>query len=328
MGSVLVTGGAGYVGSHVVRALVDRGESVVVVDDLSTGRRDAVRNAELVVARCGDSATVGRILRDRDVDVVVHMAASCEVAESVTAPGKYFRNNVSESLELLDTASSCGVHGFVFSSTAAVYGEPQCVPIPEGHPTLPTNPYGESKLAVERLLPWHCRAHGLAAVALRYFNAAGAHPDGGIGEDPARVARLLPNLFRAARHGAPVVPIFGSDWPTPDGTCVRDYVHVCDLADAHVRAVERLRDRCELPRAINLGSGTGFSVLEVVETVRRVTGRDVPTAFGPRRPGDPARLVASSTLAERELGWRPRHSDLDDIVRTAWDWDRSRHPSE
>jgi len=328
LGAVLVTGGAGYVGSHVVRALRERGFGVVVLDDLSSGRRAAISDAAFVESRCGDPAVVERTVREHQVDVIVHMAASCEVAESVAHPGKYFRNNVAESIGLLDGAVRAGVRAIVFSSTAAVYGEPVTTPIDERHPTAPANPYGESKLAIERALPWYRGAHGLQASSLRYFNAAGAHPDGDLGEDPARLSRLLPNLLRAAREGGPPVPLHGVDWSTPDGTCIRDYVHVCDLADAHVRAVARLRAGATLPPAINLGSGRGFSVLEVVAEVRTVTAQTVEVVPGPRRPGDPARLVASNSLALEALGWTPRASALPEIVASAWRWDRSRRRRE
>jgi UDP-glucose 4-epimerase len=325
MGSILVTGGAGYVGSHIVRRLRSDGIDVVVVDDLSEGHREAVGDANLLVGDFADPGVVGPILAGREVEWIVHMAAYCQVGESVEQPAKYYENNVTKSLRLLDLAHTHGVRGMVFSSSAAVYGEPEDVPIPESHPTVPTNPYGETKLAFERALSWYSGAHDFRYVALRYFNAAGAHPSGEIGEDHAPETHLIPNLLRSAGEGGPPTPIFGTDYPTSDGTCVRDYVHVVDLAQAHVRAIGAMSRGEVTGESFNLGSGEGFSVREVLAAVERVAGTAPPTTDAPRRAGDPAVLVASSDLARSRLGWKPEYPALDDIIRTAWNWHRM-HP--
>jgi UDP-glucose 4-epimerase len=325
MSKILVTGGAGYIGSHICRMLTERGHEVVVVDNLSVGHRQAVAGLPLVVSDFGDAAMLDEQLGRGGVDVVMHMAASCEVGESVTNPAFYYRNNVMRSLELLDAAQRHGVRGIVFSSTAATYGEPSEIPISEDHPQAPTNPYGETKLAIERALSWFQRAYGLNFVALRYFNAAGAHPDGTIGEDHEPESHLIPRLLGAALGPTDPIPIFGTDYPTPDGTCVRDYIHVLDLAQAHVLAMEALLQGEAQSEAFNLGNGEGFSVRQVVETTERVTGGRVPTAEAPRRPGDPATLVASSERIAQRLGWRPEHPDLEQIVQNAWNWHRL-HP--
>ena len=326
MGSVLVTGGAGYVGSHVVRRLRAEGRPVIVMDDLTEGHRAAVRDTRLVEADFGDRLALDELLGGGKVSFVVHMAASCLVGESMSDPAKYYANNVVRSLTLLEAAVRHGVLGIVFSSSAAVYGEPRRAPIREDHPLEPTNAYGETKLAFERALRWFHAAHGIRSVSLRYFNAAGAHPDGDLGEDHAPESHLLPNLLRGVlAEGTDPVPVFGTDYPTPDGTCVRDYVHVCDLADAHVLALAALDAGRLAHRALNLGNGAGFSVREVVASVGRVTGSLPATLDSPRRPGDPATLVASSDEAREVLGWSPRFPDLDGIVRTAWAWHRS-HP--
>jgi UDP-glucose 4-epimerase len=254
------------------------------------------------------------------------MAAFCEVGQSMADPAAYYANNVTRSLALLEAARRHGVRGIVFSSTAAVYGEPQETPIREEHPLRPTNPYGETKLAFERALAWYGRAYGMRHVSLRYFNAAGAHPSGEIGEDHARETHLIPRLLRAVlARDARATPIFGSDYPTRDGTCVRDYVHVADLAQAHVQAVEALRRGSIEGESLNLGNGTGFTVREVIDAVARATGTTPPTRPAPRRAGDPATLVASSERARERLGWTPRYPELDTIVSTAWNWHR-RHP--
>lgn len=325
MSSILVTGGAGYVGSHVVRELVEAGETVTVLDDLSTGHPRAVGEAMLIEADFGDRAILDELLGGGEVEFIVHMAASCEVARSMADPGAYYANNVTNGLALLDAAQRHGVRGIVFSSSAAVYGEPRRVPIAEDHPQCPTNTYGETKLVFERALGWYHRAHGVPHVSLRYFNAAGAHPAGDIGEDHAEETHLIPRLLLAAQeHGRPI-PIFGDDYPTRDGTCVRDYVHVGDLAVAHRLALAAMRGGRLEARAFNLGNGEGFTVREVIDTVETVVGQRPPIRLAPRRPGDPVSLVASSTHARRELGWRPRHTSLESIVRTAWNWHR-RHP--
>ena len=324
MSSILVTGGAGYIGSHIVRRLRDDGRSVVVLDDLSEGHRAAVGDAPLVVGDFADPELFDRTVATHAVDRVIHMAAWCQVGESVEQPARYYDNNVRKSLDLLDGVRRNGIRGFVFSSTAAVYGEPDSVPIDEDHPKRPTNPYGETKRVVERALAAYADAYDMPYVALRYFNAAGAHPSGELGEDHDPEPHLIPIVLRAARDGGAPVKMFGADWPTPDGTCVRDYVHVVDLADAHVRALDAI-DRGEVRAdAFNLGNGAGFSVREVVDVVRRVTGRPVEAVAAPRRPGDPATLVASAARARERLGWTPRYPDLETIVETAWRWHRTR----
>jgi len=325
MAGILVTGGAGYVGSHVVREFVERGESVIVLDDLSTGHREAVGGAVLVEADFAEAAVVDEVLGQQDIEFIAHMAASCEVGQSMDDPAGYYANNLTGGLALLDAARRHGVSGVVFSSSAAVYGEPERTPIDEDHPQRPTNPYGETKLAFERALGWYQRAYGIRFVALRYFNAAGAHPRGDIGEDHANESHLIPRLLRAAAEDGEPTPIFGDDYPTRDGTCVRDYVHVVDLARAHVLAVEAVREGGMTGEVLNLGNGDGFTVREVVDTVGGVVGRRPATRAAPRRPGDPARLVASSARAAERLGWSPEYASLEAIVRTAWDWHR-RHP--
>jgi len=325
MKAVLVTGGAGYIGSHIVRRLLEDGRRVVVIDDLSEGHAAAVGAADLVQARCGDREVLRDVLGTGEIGCVVHMAASCAVGESVENPAKYYENNVGQSLALLDGCRDHAVEGIVFSSTAAVYGEPRAVPITEGHAQLPTNPYGETKHLFERALEWYRGAYGTRWVALRYFNAAGAHPDGTLGEDHSPEGHLIPRLLRTVLDGGPPTPIFGEDYPTTDGTCVRDYVHVMDLAEAHVLALRAMESGAIEGEAFNLGNGGGFSVHEVVQTVARVTGSPPPTTAAPRRAGDPAILVASSESARRRLGWIPTYPDVERIVQTAWEWHRN-HP--
>jgi UDP-glucose 4-epimerase len=312
-----VTGGAGYIGSVVVRRLNESGHDTVVLDDLRTGHRAALRREQdLVQADVGDRRRVAELIAARRIEGALHFAASCLVGESVADPGRYYDNNLAASLALLETLRLGGVRTFVFSSTAAVYGEPETLPIPEEHATRPTNPYGETKLALERALRWYHQAYGLASVSLRYFNAAGATADGALGEDHRPETHLLPSALRAALRREPV-PVFGSDYPTPDGTAVRDFVHVEDLAEAHVLALERAAAGGGA-EAYNLGNGAGFSVLQVIEAARRITGRPVAIRRAGRRPGDPAILVASSERARRDLGWRPHLAALGEIVETAW----------
>ena len=313
---LLVTGGAGYIGAAVARRLREAGHEVVIVDDLSTGHRESAAGFDLVVGDVADAALVGDLIAARRIEGVVHMAAHCLVGESMTRPGIYYDNNLTRSLALLQAAAKAGARAFVFSSSAAVYGEPECTPIAEQHPTRPTNPYGETKLAFERALHWHAAPLGLAAVSLRYFNAAGATSDGAHGERHDPETHLVPIVLRAAATGA-AVPVYGDDYPTPDGTAVRDYIHIEDLAEAHRLALERgaAAGRAE---SYNLGNGGGFSVLEVIETARRVTGRPIRVERAPRRPGDPALLVASAERARRVLGWAPQRTALADIVESAW----------
>jgi UDP-glucose 4-epimerase len=325
MSAVLVTGGAGYVGSHAVKALAAAGYDVVVYDDLSAGHRDAVdrlasafpgRTIELVEGDIADREKLTAALRRSHATAVLHFAARLLVGESVQKPLEYYFANVTKTMALLTSMTDAGVKRLIFSSTCATFGEP--------HPQRPINTYGETKLAIERALPHVERATGLKYVILRYFNAAGADPGGLIGEDHDPEEHLIPLALRAVR-GQGSLTIFGDDYPTPDGTCVRDYVHVDDLADAHVLALEAL-EAGAASTAYNLGNGEGISVKEIIEAVGRVTGHEVPHRLGPRRPGDPARLVASSAKAHRELRWTPRSSRVDEIIRTAWQW-HSRHPA-
>jgi len=319
---ILVTGGAGYIGSVMVRRLRAAGHEPLVLDDLSTGHRDAIAGEELIVGDCGDRSLVGPLLADRRVEAVMHFAASSLVGESVRDPARYYRNNLERSLALIDLLRERRVGLFVLSSTAAVYGEPVVLPMREDHPNRPTNPYGETKLALEKALHWYHAAHGMSFAALRYFNAAGATEDGRLGEDHDPETHLVPNVLRSAVSGSPVA-VFGTDYATHDGTAIRDYVHVEDLADAHLRALDRLASHGGA-LTYNLGNGTGFSVRQVVEAAGRVTGRPIPTRAAPRRPGDPESLVASSDRARSELGWAPRFASLESILETAWRYMQSR----
>ena len=322
--AVLVTGGAGYIGSAFVEALVAAGQRVVVLDDLSRGHRAAVHpDAVFHAGRTGDRALVARILGEHAIEACVHFAAFAYVGESVQDPARYFDNNFTQAQALFDALLAAGVKRAVFSSTCATYGVPTAVPIAESHPQWPINPSGWSKLFVERLLDSYDQAHGLRFVALRYFNAAGASARVGEHHDPE--THLIPLALRAASGGGPALSVFGSDYDTPDGTAIRDYVHVADLAAAHLLALDHL-GRGGASQFLNLGTGTGFSVREVIETVRRVTGRDVPHAIGPRRAGDPPRLVADATRARAVLGWSPNRPALETIVRSAWDWMQA-HPN-
>ncbi len=320
--NVFVTGGAGYVGSHVVRRLIEGGHTVRVLDNLSEGHAGAVPEGVLVR---GDLVDAGG-LRDAlagGFDGVMHFAARCYVGESMEHPQQYYFNNVVGTLNLLAAMRAAGVERFVFSSSAATYGVPRQVPIPEGHPQAPINAYGQTKLDVEHALAYYAAAYGLGYGALRYFNAAGAAPDAAIGEDHDPETHLVPIVLQAALGKREGVRIFGTDYPTRDGTCVRDYVHVWDLAAAHVLVMEAIEPGQGL--AYNLGNGTGYSVREVIEVARRVTGRDIPAEDAPRRPGDPPELVASSGKIRRDLGWGPEHPALETIVETAWRWHES-HP--
>jgi UDP-glucose-4-epimerase GalE len=321
---VLVTGGAGYIGSHAVRALVAAGHDVAVLDDLSAGHAASVPAAvPLVRASTHDVTAVRRALAEHRADAVMHFAAWLDVNASVGDPLGYYRNNVEGSLAVLDAMRALGVTRFVFSSTCAVYGEPSRMPIDESLPTRPINAYGETKLAVERALPHVERAHGVRWVALRYFNAAGADPGGEIGEDHSPEIHLIPRAIAAA-SGGPALKVFGEDYPTPDGTCLRDYIHVCDLAEAHVCALAAL-DRGAPSGSFNVGTGTPHSVRQVIDAVSRVAGRPVAWQPAPRRAGDPPALYAASDRARRDLGWQPRFADIDTIVRHAWQW-HATHP--
>ena len=319
--SVLVPGGAGYIGSHTCKALAAAGYVPVTLDNLIHGHRDAVRWGPLVEADLGDRTTLERVLREYRISAVVHFAAFAYVGESMADPGRYFHNNVSCSLNLLDAMHATGVRRLVFSSTCATYGIPDSVPITEDTPQRPVNPYGESKLMVERAMHWHGVAHGLKAVALRYFNAAGADAAGELGERHDPETHLIPLAIDAALGRAPPLKVMGTDYATPDGTAVRDYVHVTDLADAHVRALSYL-ERGGASTALNLGTGQGHSVREVIAMVERVCGLPVPRIDALRRAGDPPALVAAPGRAKAVLGWQPTWSDLETIVRTATAWHR------
>jgi UDP-glucose 4-epimerase len=318
---VLVTGGAGYIGSHMTRMLQEAGHETLVLDDLSTGFRDAVPEGMLIEGDCADRALLGRLFSAQRFDAVVHFAARSRVGESVARPGLYYAANVAGTLALADAMVAHGVRRLVFSSSAAIFGEPRSVPIDERHPAAPINPYGRAKWMIEEALTDYERAHGLRAVCLRYFNAAGAHPAGGLGERHDPETHLVPLALRAAAGRLDALNVFGTDYDTPDGTCVRDYVHVCDLCEAHLRALEHLM-RDGASACYNLGNGSGFSVREVIRAVTRVTGRPVRVREAARRPGDPAWLVADSARAARELGWQPRFADLETIVAHAWAWER------
>lgn len=318
-GTVLVTGGAGYVGAHGCKALAAAGYQPVVYDNLVHGHEQAVRWGAFERGDIADRARLDDVFERHRPIAVMHFAAFAYVGESVTDPGKYYRNNVGGSLSLIEAMVARGVDKLVFSSTCATYGEPEEVPITEDCPQRPINPYGKSKLMVEQMLADFARAHGLRSVPLRYFNAAGASPDGEIGELHDPETHLIPLTLAAAAGDEPVLYIFGDDYPTADGTCIRDYIHVTDLADAHVRALDYLLAG-NASRAFNLGTGSGVSNREVLQAVARVTGRPVPHRFVPRRPGDPPVLVSNPSRARSELGWAPTLSDIDTIIATAWAW--------
>ena len=317
--TVLVTGGAGYVGSHACKALARHGFAPVAYDDLSCGYEDSVRWGPLERGAIGDRDRLDAVLSDYRPAAIMHFAAFIAVGESVADPGRYYRNNVAGSLNLLEAARDHEVGAFVFSSTAAVYGIPDTVPIPESAPKQPINPYGHSKWMVECMLRDFSAAHGLKTTALRYFNAAGADPDGETGERHEPETHLIPLALDAVAGKGRPLTVYGEDYPTADGTCIRDYIHVSDLAEAHVAALESLLGGAG-SNAYNLGTGQGFTVRQVLHAIERVTGTGVPHHVGPRRAGDPAALVADPTAAKRDLGWQPRMSDLESIVATAWAW--------
>jgi len=321
---IAVIGGAGYIGSLMVKRLLAMGERVVVFDNLSRGQRAAVRGAELIEGDLRRPDDLAAFFGAHPIECVMHFAALASVAESVRSPELYYDNNVLGCVHLLRAMREHGVSRLIFSSTAATYGEPEIAPIPEDHPQRPTNPYGETKRVMEQMLRWNHGAHGLCSVSLRYFNAAGADPDGELGEDHEPEEHLIPNVLAAALGRRDAVQVFGTDWPTPDGTCVRDYVHVDDLCQAHYLALARLRER-EVCEAFNLGNGDGCSVLEVIRAAEEVTGREIAWRAADRRPGDPARLIAASERARTELGWWPRYAELKSIVGHAWTWHEA-HP--
>lgn len=318
---ILVTGGAGYVGGTVAQLLLDKGHQVVIYDNLCHGHRSLVpAKAEFLEAELDDRVTLEKTLRNQ-IDGVMHFAALIEAGESMKKPEIYFRNNSATTLTLLETMLATGVNRLVFSSTAAVYGEPESTPILEDAPLRPTNAYGESKLIVEQMLTWMNRIHGFRYASLRYFNVAGAIPGRGEAHEPE--SHLIPLILDVALGRRDSIKIYGQDYPTKDGTCVRDYIHVQDLAHAHLLAFQALKKRDRL--IYNLGNGVGFTVREVIESARRVTGHPIPVIEEPRRPGDPAVLIASSEKIERELGWKPEYADLDSILKTAWEWQQQRY---
>jgi UDP-glucose 4-epimerase len=322
--SILVTGGAGYIGSHMIAELLDKNEEIVVVDNLQKGHKNAVLGGKFYQGDIRDGEFMDRVFTENSIEAVIHFAADSLVGESVTMPLKYYCNNVHGTQCLLEKMKDYNVRYIVFSSTAATYGEPENIPILERDRTFPTNPYGETKLAVEKMLKWCDTAYGIKSVALRYFNAAGAHKSGEIGEDHKPESHLIPIILDVALGKRESIQIFGDDYETPDGTCIRDYIHVSDLARAHSLALDSLRKGSE-STVYNLGNGVGFSVKEVVEVARKVTGHKIPQTIVPRRAGDPAVLVASSQKIKDELKWNPTENDLKTIIASAWEWHKN-HP--
>ncbi|MGO0062509.1 UDP-glucose 4-epimerase GalE [Brevibacillus fluminis] len=323
--AILVTGGAGYIGSHTVAELLRQGEEVVVVDNLSTGHKQAIVGGTFYQGDIRDRNVLDAIFRQEEIEAVIHFAASSLVGESVLEPLKYYDNNLLGAYTLLRAMIDHGVKKAVCSSTAATYGEPKRIPVQEGDPTEPTSPYGETKLAMENMFRWCDRAYGVRSISLRYFNAAGAHPDGMIGEDHKPESHLIPLILQVALGQRSMIHIFGDDFPTQDGTCMRDYIHVVDLAHAHWLALQHLRKH-NRSDVYNLGSDIGFSVKEVVEKARLCTGHPIPARVSPRREGDPAIIIASSGKARNELMWKPAYTRLETIIESAWNWHRS-HPN-
>lgn len=317
--TVLVVGGAGYIGSHMVKELVDAGYDVVCLDNFSTGHKDMTGEQRVIKGDLGDKEVLQNLFSTYKIHAVMHFAAFSLVGESVEQPLKYYRNNIGQTTELLNEMIRNNVNNFIFSSSAAVYGEPSEVPLSEDHPCKPTNPYGATKIAVEHLLESCSQAYGLKYTALRYFNAAGADPSAAIGERHDPETHLIPLVLKVATGQRELIKVFGTDYPTPDGTCIRDYVHVCDLTNAHLLALEALHEGAE-SMVYNLGSSTGYSVKEVIDVARKVTGHVIPAVDSERRQGDPAVLIASSEKIKRALGWIPRYDDLTDIIQTAWAW--------
>jgi UDP-glucose 4-epimerase len=318
--NVLVVGGAGYIGSHMVKMLSQQRHQVTTLDNLSTGNRDSVRYGEFVQGDISNSVLLDKLFMENHFDGVMHFASFIEVGESVMKPAKYFNNNFSHTLNLLDAMRRHNVNHFIFSSTAAIFGEPETVLIDEQHPKHPINPYGRSKLMVEQVLEDYDRAYGLKSVCLRYFNAAGADPSGELGERHEPETHLIPLILQAASGRRDAISVFGQDYDTPDGSCLRDYIHIVDLCTAHLLALEKLI-KGSGSKQYNLGNGDGFSVLEVIELTQKITSRDFPVVHADRRAGDPAILVADSTLANLELEWKPEFSDLATIIRHAWQWE-------
>ena len=323
--AILVCGGAGYIGSHAVHALVEKGEQVVIVDNLQTGHRGALNPAaKFYEGDIRDASVLDKIFTENKIEAVIHFAANSLVGESMEKPLLYFNNNVYGMQVLLEAMVRHGVDKIVFSSTAATYGEPKRVPIHEDDETCPTNTYGETKLTMEKMMKWVSRANGVRYVSLRYFNAAGALPDGSIGEDHKTETHLIPLILQVPTGRRDHITVFGDDYPTPDGTCLRDYIHVVDLADAHVLALEYLR-KGGASDIFNLGNGQGFSVKEMIAAAEKATGRSIKVEIGARRAGDPAKLIASSEKARTVLGWKPQFTDVEQVIGTAWKWHES-HP--
>ena len=322
--AILVCGGAGYIGSHMVAELLEKGEEVVILDNFQKGHKDSLVGGKLYCGDLRDDEILHKIFTENTIDAVIDFAADSLVGESVTDPLKYFENNIGSTINLLKAMRDHKVKYIVFSSTAATYGEPDNIPILEEDKTFPTNPYGESKLAVEKILKWCDKAYGIKYTALRYFNAAGAHVSGSIGEDHRPESHLIPLILQVALGQREKIMVFGDDYNTVDGTCVRDYIHITDLANAHLLAVQRLRQGCE-SIICNLGNGKGFSVKEVIDVTRKVTGREIKAEIATRREGDPALLIASSDKAREILGWEPQYASLETIIETAWKWHEN-HP--
>ena len=321
---VLVTGGAGYIGSHAVKVLLNKGYDVVVVDNLATGHVEAVdERAKLYIGDIADEEFMGKVFSENEIVGVIHFAAFSLVGESMTNPYKYYENNVSKTNHLLKSMVENNVMNLVFSSTAATYGEPEKTPIYESDPQVPTNVYGQTKLAMEHMIGWYGKAHGLNSVALRYFNVAGAIEDGSIGEAHNPETHLIPIILQVANGKRPKINVFGDAYPTKDGTCIRDYIHVLDLCEAHVLALEYLINGNPSDN-FNLGSGEGFSVLEMIESARRVTGHSIPAEIAPRRAGDPAVLIANSDKARKVLGWVPTRENIEVMIRDAWCWEQNK----
>jgi UDP-glucose 4-epimerase len=317
---ILVTGGAGFIGSHMVRMLAELNHAVVTFDDLSSGFRDAVLHGEFLQGSLHDKSALSALFGAHQFDAVVHFAGSIVVSESVREPAKYYQNNLVGAMNLFDAMRMHGVQNLVFSSTAAIFGAPQYVPIDEAHPQAPINPYGMTKWVTEQILRDYDVAYGLRSIALRYFNAAGASPDAVLGERHDPETHLIPLALRAATGEIPELTIFGTDYDTPDGTCIRDYIHIVDLCDAHMLALRHLTNGGE-SRAYNLGNGQGYSVKEVIQVAEQISGKRIPVKYGPRRAGDPARLVANASRIHRDWGWSPRFARLEQIIEHAWQWE-------
>lgn len=322
--AILVCGGAGYIGSHMVAHLLENNEDVIIMDNLQKGHEDSLLGGKLYIGDLRDTSFLEKVFSENTIEAVIDFAADSLVGESVENPLKYFDNNIGSTIKLLEAMKNHNVKHIVFSSTAATYGEPENIPIQEEDKTCPTNPYGESKLAVEKILKWCDNAYGITYTCLRYFNAAGAHINGQIGEDHRPESHLIPLILQVALGQREKIMLFGDDYNTPDGTCVRDYIHISDLAEAHLLALKRLQKGGD-SKIYNLGNGKGFSVKEVIETTRKVTGMEIKAEIAPRRAGDPATLIASSEKAIKELCWEPKYNSLETIIETAWAWHKN-HP--